>query len=142
MDAGADSGEAAQLAPGEDVDEEVADGLEVPGRDRGYLGVTGAGEGGAGRAPGAWAALPGEVAACFQAGGDVGEPGQRRRDGCRQRAHPHGPAGLSGQQGQHHVLEEGQAGVALQLRVQQAGNLIIIMAIHDPLRTRRPEPSA
>ena len=51
MDAGADSGEAAQLAPGEDVDEEVADGLEVPGRDRDYLGVTGAGEGGAGRAP-------------------------------------------------------------------------------------------
>jgi hypothetical protein len=67
-----DGRQAAQLAGGGGVDEEVADGLEVPGRGPGDRGLTGAGEGVAGRTPGAWAALPGEAAACFQPGGDVG----------------------------------------------------------------------
>src|SRR5215471_14245319 len=49
--AGRGRGQAARLARGEGVDEEVADGLEVPGRGRGYLGVTGTGAGGVGRAP-------------------------------------------------------------------------------------------
>ena len=33
------------------VEDEVADGLEVPGRRSGYLGLTGAGEGGVARVP-------------------------------------------------------------------------------------------
>jgi hypothetical protein len=59
VDAVADAREAVQLMGGEGVEDEVADGLEVPGRGRGYLGLTGAGEGGVARVPGAWAALPG-----------------------------------------------------------------------------------